>query len=151
MSTIQATNLCHPDLLVCSVGSRLLLQNWLGDLPDELLCGILKLSWSLDSRERTPAEEVRCALQLRSVCQRVGRLLRAQPLPLHLDFSWPLGSSTRFQEKHLLWLASAAQRDSVASLTLPLWDMSWGPFNARRCLCQTNYLYWLWLATSGGR
>ena len=102
-----------------------LCQDWLGELPDELLCNMLQLSWSLDTRERTRAEEVRCALQLRSVCQRVGRLLRAQPLPLRLDSSLPLGSGTGFQQKHLHWLASAAQQDSVASLTRRGWDMSW--------------------------
>ena len=66
-------------------------------LPDELLCSILQLSWTLDKTKRTPAEEVRCALQLCSVCQRVGRLLRAHPLPLRLDFSRVLDSSTKLQ------------------------------------------------------
>lgn len=35
-----------------------------------------------------------------------------------------LNGSTMFQQKHLHWLASAAQQDSVASLTLHGWDMS---------------------------
>ena len=100
------------------------MQDWLETLPDHLLRGILQLSWSLDKRRRTPAEEVRCALQLRSVCQRVSRQLRALPLPLHLDFSWPPGPSVALQQKHVRWMASAAQKDSVASLTLPGWDMS---------------------------
>lgn len=98
------------------------------ELPDDLLHALLHLRWSLDKRKRTPAEEVRCALQLRCVSRRIGQVLRAKPLPLRLDFSWPLwharGQDSGFKQEHVAWLDSAAQQDSVAALTLPGWDMS---------------------------
>ena len=37
---------------------------------------------------------------------------------------WAPGPSVALQQKHVRWMASAAQKDSVASLTLPGWDMS---------------------------
>ena len=105
-----------------------LLQAWTGQLPVNLLLGMLRLSWTLDKRQRTPAEEVRCALRLRSVCHRIGQRLRAQPLPLHLDFSRPAWQEKSqhidFKQEHVHWLASAAQQDSVVALTLPGWNMS---------------------------
>ena len=142
-----ASNKAVPSLLTGLLSDKWsLLQDWLGELPDELLCGILQLSWSLDKRERTPAEEVRCALQLRSVCQRADRLLRARPLPLRLDFSRPLGVGTEYELKHAYWLASAAQQDSVASLTLPRWDMSRGQRLRRgQRSAMVNGMAWLYL------
>ena len=105
-------------------------QAWTGQMPDHLLLGMLRLSWTLDKRQRTPAEEVRCALRLRSVCQRIGQQLRAQPLPLRLDFSKPPKrletQHIDFKREHVHWLASAAQQDSVVAVTLPGWDMSLG-------------------------
>ena len=99
-------------------------------MPINLLLGMLRLSWTLDKRQRTPAEEVRSALRLRSVCYRIGQRLRAQPLPLHLDFSRPLwqekSQHNDFKQEHVHWLASDAQKDSVVALTLPGWDMSRG-------------------------
>ena len=115
---------CASPLSVYSTTAVLSAPDLAGELPDELLCGILQLSWSLDVRKRTPAEEVRCALQLRSVCQRMGQLLRTHPLPLRLDFSQPLGSSIQLEQKHVRWLAAAAQQDGVAALTLPGWYLS---------------------------
>ena len=97
-------------------------------MPDNLLLNMLRLSWTLDKRQRTPAEEVRCALGLQSVCQRLGQQLRAQPLPLRLDFSRPPehleSQHIDFRQEHVHWLASAAQQDSVVALTLPGWDIS---------------------------
>jgi hypothetical protein len=67
-------------------GALLDAQASLTALPDELLGSILRRAWA-DRPPRPAAEEVRRAADLSSVCRRVRALLRAQPLPLALDFS----------------------------------------------------------------
>ena len=123
----QSTPSSQRDCDSCSKSSSPL-QERVGELPDDVLHALLHLRWSLDKRKRTPAEEVRCALQLSCVSRCVGQVLRAQPLPLRLDFSWPLWHArcqdSGFKQEHVAWLDTAAQRDSVAALTLPGWDMS---------------------------
>jgi len=54
-------------------------------LPDELLRNILALSWAARP-EWSAAEEVRRAVDLHGVCRALRASLRAQPLPLVLDF-----------------------------------------------------------------
>ena len=55
-------------------------------------------------------------------------MLRAKPLPLLLDFSWPLWQArcqdSGFKQEHVAWLDAAAQQDNVGELTLPGWDTS---------------------------
>lgn len=62
------------------------------------------------------------------MCQRIGKQLRAQPLPLRLDFSRPPErleyQHIDFKQMHVHWLASAAQQDSVVALTLSGWNTS---------------------------
>jgi len=76
-------------------------------LPDELLRGILQRAWA-DRPPRVAAEEVRCAADLASVCRRVRALLRAQPLPLALDFS-----AAPLSAKQRRWLLDPAQAGRV--------------------------------------
>ncbi len=76
-------------------------------LPDELLGRILRRACA-DRPPRPAAEEVRCAADLASVCRRVRELLRAQPLPLALDFS-----AARMSAAQRSWLLEPAQSGRV--------------------------------------
>ena len=81
-------------------------------LPDELLRGILLRAWA-DRPARPAAEEVRAAAGLASVCRRVRALLRAQPLPLALDFS-----AARLSAAQEGWLLAPAQAGRVEAASL---------------------------------
>jgi hypothetical protein len=76
-------------------------------LPDELLGSILRRAWA-DRPPCPAAEEVRRAVGLASVCRRVRELLRAQPLPLALDFS-----AARLNGAQRRWLLEPAQAGRV--------------------------------------
>jgi hypothetical protein len=76
-------------------------------LPDELLGSILRRVWA-DRPPRPAAEEVRAAAGLACVCRHVRELLRAQPLPLALDFS-----AARLSDAQRRWLLEAAQAGRV--------------------------------------
>jgi len=76
-------------------------------LPDELLRGILRRAWT-DRPLRPAVEEMRCAAGLARVCRRMRDLLRAQPLPLALDFS-----AARLTAAQRSWLLEPAQAGRV--------------------------------------
>jgi len=76
-------------------------------LPDHLLRSILRRAWA-DRPPRPAAEEVRAAAILACVCRRVRELLRAQPLPLDLDFS-----AARLSGAQRSWLLDPAQAGRV--------------------------------------
>ncbi len=76
-------------------------------LPDELLGRILLRAWA-DRPQWRAAAEVRRAADLASMCRRWRKLLRAQPLPLALDFS-----AARLSDAQRRWLLEPAQAGRV--------------------------------------
>jgi len=76
-------------------------------LPDHLLCSILRRALA-DRPPRPAAEEVRAAAGLACMCRRVRELLRAQPLPLDLDFS-----AARLSDVQRSWLLDPTQAGRV--------------------------------------
>jgi hypothetical protein len=88
-------------------------------LPDELLGGILRRAWAVRPPRRV-AGEVRAAAGLACVCRRWRELLRAQPLPLALDFSTaPLSTAQR------RWLLEPAQAGRVEAASFLFEDDLW--------------------------
>ena len=88
-------------------------------LPNELVSGILRRAWA--DRPLSPAaKEVRAAAGLACVCRRVRALLRAQPLPLALDFSM-----ARMSAAQRSWLLEPAQAGRVEAASFHIEDTLW--------------------------
>jgi hypothetical protein len=101
------------------LGALLAAQASLIALPDELLRSILRRAWA----ERPPhgaAGEVCRAANLALVCRRVRELLRAQPLPLALDFS-----AARLHAAQRRWLLEPAQAGRVEAASFHTEDALW--------------------------
>jgi len=100
-------------------GALLAAQASLVALPDELLRGILRRAWA-DRPPQDAAGEVRRAANLALVCRRMRELLRAQPLPLALDFS---AACLRAAQRR--WLLEPAQAGRVEAVSFHTEDALW--------------------------
>jgi hypothetical protein len=81
----------------------------LAALPADLLPRIVAHVWACRPA-RPAAEEVRHAASLFGVCRRVRDVLRAEPLPLALDFS-----AAPFSEGQRAWLAAPVRVGRIES------------------------------------
>ncbi len=105
--TRLTTHAAAPNVCVDS-GALLAAQASLTALPDELLVSILRRAWAETPWTADAAGEVRAAAGLACVCRRWRALLRAQPLPLALDFS-----GARLSAAQRRWLLNPAQAGRV--------------------------------------